>query len=78
MKASLTAIAALLALGLAAPAFAQTSAPAPAAPAVTAPAKKADHKTVAQAPKKDEHATKDGAKTGAAATTKKAPEKKSN
>jgi hypothetical protein len=65
MKASFTAIAALIAIGFAAPAFAQTAVPAPtAAPSVTAPAKKADHKTVAQAPKKDEHINKDGAKSG--------------
>jgi hypothetical protein len=77
MKASLTAVATLLALGLAAPAFAQTSAPAPTAPAMTAPAKKAGHKSVAQAPaKKDEHGKKDGAKTGTAGSTT-AP-KKSN
>ncbi len=69
MKAPLTAFAALIALGLAAPAFAQNSAtpatPAtPANPAVTAPATKAEHgkkadadktrsKSTAQAPKKD-------------------------
>ena len=71
MKASFTAIAALLGLGLAAPAFAQTSVPAKTAPAVTAPvAKKADHKTIAQAPaKKDEHVNKDGTKSGAVTGT---------
>jgi hypothetical protein len=99
MKASLTAVAALLALGLAAPVFAQTSAPAPTAPAITSPAQKVEpakkaqadktHKTIAQAPKKDEHVTKDGVKDGTKAgavqgTTRGtqapqvAPEKKAN
>ena len=85
MKASLTAVAALLALGLAAPAFAQTSVPAKTAPAVTSPAPKAAHKTIAQAPKKDEKVTKDGAKagavgggTGSTTAPKAVPEKKAN
>jgi hypothetical protein len=73
MKASLTAVAALLAIGFAAPAFAQTAVPAPtAAPSVTAPAQPAkkaqvdkDHKSTAQVPaKKDETINKDGAKSG--------------
>jgi hypothetical protein len=77
MKAPITAFAALIALGLAAPAFAQNAAtpatPAtPASPAVTAPVAKTDkkveadktHRTTAQAPKKDEHSNKSGAVRG--------------
>jgi hypothetical protein len=77
MKASLTAVAALLALGLAAPAFAQTAVPAPtAAPSVTTPAQPAkkaqvdSHKSTAQVPaKKDETINKDATKSGAVGGT---------